>query len=144
MYQTINYDSIDFTCKAEFLALLNSYKNASHEEADSDQHGIIVRTQSDQAYWRGIVQALRREFKSELRKYPEAKCSVTNVFVPTVFDEDGNDGEMWEGVSICIEYHEKPGLVYLVIDMENAKVYENPYNRSVVPRQYPPLTKFRS
>lgn len=137
MFRSCKMDAVDFPGLRSFSFLVAAAQNETEvygndpDMQDSMQHGTIITNLEQRQQFRDAIQELRKHYKSEVQKWAgrgvsHVTHSITKIFVPTIFPEDGNDGEQWDGVNLTITYDWSQTLEWICVDVENGYVLQNP------------------
>jgi hypothetical protein len=132
MFVSCLMDLVEFPGLKAFAFLVASAQSEievygdDSEMQDSQQMGTIITSMAQRTKFLEAIQELRGHYKSSIQKYPVSNHSVTKIFVPTKFPEDGNDGEHWDGVNLTITYRWTQNLEFIEVHVENGYVTQNP------------------
>lgn len=137
MFRSCKMDAVDFPGLKAFAFLVAAAQNEIEvygddpDMQDSMQHGTIITNLEMRTQFREAIQELRKHYKSTVQKFADGgqsfvTYSITKIFVPTIFPEDGNDGEQWDGVNLNITYRWTTEVEWICVDVENGYVLQNP------------------
>lgn len=97
-----------------------------HDPEFKDDSGTVIRDEAHKAEIRAVVQRLMKRYKSDVQNY-NGNCRITTMFIETRFDEDGHDGEQWDGIEFKIKFYVQPTFEFITIEARDKSVTERPY-----------------